>query len=111
MKKVDYKIIGERLRKLRKYMGLTQEQVANILDVGRDAILRIEKGERKIDLDEIKNFSRLYCVSIDELTSENKNNYDGLIAYARTTNGLTERDKKEVESLIKSSEKMKKEKK
>ena len=28
MKELNYKKIGERLRKLRKYMGLTQEQVA-----------------------------------------------------------------------------------
>ena len=47
MEKLNYKKIGERLRKLRKYMGLTQEQVGEILNLGRDAILRIEKGDRK----------------------------------------------------------------
>ena len=54
MNELNYKKIGERLRKLRKYMGLTQEQVANILGLGRDAIIRIEKGNRKIDLQELK---------------------------------------------------------
>ena len=34
MMELNYKKIGERLRKLRKYMGLTQEQVAGILCVG-----------------------------------------------------------------------------
>ena len=67
MKEINYKKIGERLRKLRKYMGLTQEQVAEILGLGRDAILRIEKGDRKIDLEELMNFSKLYNISMDEL--------------------------------------------
>ena len=70
MKELNYKKIGERLRKLRKYMGLTQEQVAEILSVGRDAILRIEKGDRKIDLQELISFSKLYNISMDELTTE-----------------------------------------
>ena len=70
MKELNYKKIGERLRKLRKYMGLTQEQVAEILSVGRDAILRIEKGDRKIDLQELISFSKLYNISMDELTTD-----------------------------------------
>ena len=60
MKELNYKKIGERLRKLRKYMGLTQEQVAEILSVGRDAILRIEKGDHKIDLQELMSFVMAY---------------------------------------------------
>ena len=69
MNELNYKIIGERLKKLRKYFGLTQEQVAQILNVGRDAILRIENGNRGIELQELMNFSKLYNISLDELTS------------------------------------------
>ncbi len=100
MKKLDYKKIGERLRKLRKYMGLTQEQVAEILGIGRDAILRIEKGERKIDLQELMNFSKLYNISMDELTMEEHNVSSNDIAFARGFNDLSEKDKKEIISLI-----------
>lgn len=100
MKELNYKKIGERLRKLRKYMGLTQEQVAEILNVGRDAILRIEKGERKIDLHELMNFSRLYNITMDELIAENPIINGSKIAFARGFNGLSEKDKKEIISLI-----------
>lgn len=100
MKKLNYKKIGERLRKLRKYMGLTQEQVAEILGIGRDAILRIEKGERKIDLQELMNFSKLYNISMDELTMEEHNVSSNDIAFARGFNDLSEKDKKEIISLI-----------
>lgn len=83
MQELNYKKIGERSRKLRKYMGLTQEQVADILGLGRDAILRIEKGNRKIDLQELIDFSKLYSISMDELTAEEHTINSDDIAFAR----------------------------
>ena len=100
MKELNYKKIGERLRKLRKYLGLTQEQVAEILSVGRDAIIRIEKGDRKIDLQELMNFSKLYNISMDELTTEEHTINSSDVAFARGFNELSEKDKKEIISLI-----------
>lgn len=100
MKELNYKKIGERLRKLRKYVGLTQEQVAEIVSLGRDAILRIEKGDRKIDLQELMNFSKLYNISMDELTAEEHIVSSNDIAFARVFNELSEKDKKEIISLI-----------
>ena len=100
MKEINYKKIGERLRKLRKYMGLTQEQVAEILGLGRDAILRIEKGDRKIDLEELMNFSKLYNISMDELTAQEHVINGNDVAFARGFSELSEKDKKEIISLI-----------
>ena len=100
MKKLNYKKIGERLRKLRRYMGLTQEQVADILGLGRDAILRIEKGDRKIDLQELMNFSKLYNKRMEELTAEEHMINSNDVAFARGFNELSEKDKKEIISLI-----------
>ncbi len=100
MNELNYKKIGERLRKLRKYMGLTQEQVANILGLGRDAIIRIEKGNRKIDLQELINFSKLYSISMDELTAQEHIINGNDVALARGFSELSEKDKKEIISLI-----------
>lgn len=100
MQELNYKKIGERLRKLRKYMGLTQEQVADILGLGRDAILRIEKGDRKIDLQELFDFSKLYSISMDELTAEEHTINSNDIAFARGFKELSEKDKREIISLI-----------
>lgn len=100
MKRIDYKKIGERLKKLRKYLGLTQQQVASILNVGRDAILRIEKGDRKIDVEELMNFSKLYNISMDELTSNEHIINNNEVAFARGFNELSDKDKKEILSLI-----------
>ena len=100
MNNFDYKKIGERLRKLRNYLGLTQEQVANILNLGRDAIIRIEKGEKKIDLQELINFTKLYNISLDELTAEKHITFDNEVAFARGFNELSPKDKKEIIKLI-----------
>lgn len=100
MQELNYKKIGERLRKLRKYMGLTQEQVADILGLGRDAILRIEKGDRKIDLQELIDFSKLYSISMNELTAEEHTINSNDIAFARGFKELSEKDKREIISLI-----------
>ena len=100
MQELNYKKIGERLRKLRKYMGLTQEQVADILGLGRDAILRIEKGDRKIDLQELIDFSKLYSISMDELTAEEHTINSDDIAFARGFKELSEKDNREIISLI-----------
>ena len=100
MKGLDYKKIGERLKKLRKYLGLTQQQVASILNVGRDAILRIEKGDRKIDVEELMNFSKLYNISMDELISNEHTINNNEVAFARGFNELSDKDKKEILSLI-----------
>ena len=92
--------IGEKIKNYRKTAGLTQEQVADNLNVGRDAILRIEKGNRKIGLQELSNLSKLYHISINELIAEDCSidSYD--IAFIRGFNGLSEKDKKEIISLI-----------
>ena len=70
MGNLNYKIIGERLRKLRKYFGLSQAQVASILNISEDIISSVEKG-KKINLEEIVRFSKLYCISFEELTNNN----------------------------------------
>ena len=100
MKEVDYKKLGERLRKSREYLNLTQAQVAEILHVGRDAILRIENGTRKVDADELAKFSELYKVSIDDLLNGKKIDYSER-AFARGFDKLSEKDKKEILDLIK----------
>ncbi|MBR6504513.1 MAG: helix-turn-helix transcriptional regulator [Clostridia bacterium] len=100
MNKVNYKKIGEKLRKAREYLSLTQAQVAAILNLGRDAIIRIENGTRKIDAEELSKFSELYKISIDEIVNHNKPIYTEN-AFARGFEKLSEQDQKEILNLIK----------
>ena len=100
MKKVNYKKIGEKLRKAREYLSLTQAQVAAILNLGRDAIIRIENGTRKIDAEELSKFSELYKISIDEIVNLDTPVYTEN-AFARGFEKLSEQDQKEILNLIK----------
>ena len=100
MKKVNYKKVGEKLRRAREYLCLTQAQVAAILNLGRDAIIRIENGTRKIDAEELSKFSELYKISIEEIINMDTTVYTEN-AFARGFEKLSEQDKKEILNLIK----------
>ena len=41
---LDFEKIGDRLRDLRKQKGITQQQIADVLDIGRNQYQKYEKG-------------------------------------------------------------------
>lgn len=110
MKEINYEKVGLKLKRAREYLNLTQEQVANILQVGRDAIIRIEKGNRKITAEELSNFSKLYKISMNEILEEEDINFSNQ-AFARGFEELSIKDKKEILDLIKFKNSFKEEKK
>lgn len=54
--------IGQRLRWAREQAGLSQGQVAKILDYHRPTISQIEAGHRAVRPDEIARFAEIYEV-------------------------------------------------
>ncbi|WP_440895651.1 helix-turn-helix domain-containing protein [Amphibacillus sp. Q70] len=60
---------NERLQQLRKEKEWTQEQLAEELYVSRTAISKWENGKGYPNIDSLKNLSRLFSISIDELLS------------------------------------------
>lgn len=59
--------IGKRLRAARENSGLSQAQVARMLDLHRPAISEIEGGNRRVTADELAQLARIYSVSVDWL--------------------------------------------
>lgn len=59
--------LSERIRDLRKQKGLSQEQLAEMLDVSRQAVSKWEGGQSSPDLDKITTISELFGVSTDYL--------------------------------------------
>ena len=59
----------EKLQELRKSRGLTQEELAEALFVSRTAISKWESGRGYPSIDSLKEISRYFSVSIDELLS------------------------------------------
>lgn len=65
-------LFSEKLKMLRKGSNLTQEELADKLNVSRQAITKWESNEGLPDIENLKQISLLFNVSIDELIKEEK---------------------------------------
>lgn len=79
--------IGNNIQKLRKERNITQEQLAEKLNVTRQTISKWELGETYPDIDQSKRLSKIFKVSLDELT--NNDTKDIIIAKVMNTEKLT----------------------
>ncbi|MBR2330221.1 MAG: helix-turn-helix transcriptional regulator [Clostridia bacterium] len=59
--------LGKKLYEYRKKAGFSQEELAEKLDVSRQAVSKWECGESLPDTDNLISISKLYGVSLDEL--------------------------------------------
>lgn len=57
--------IGKRLQEARKLAGLSQMQVAKLLDIPRPSVSEMEAGNRRVSADELKTLCDTYEVSLD----------------------------------------------
>lgn len=57
--KKDYLVVTELLYRLRINAGITQLQLAKLLNVPQSYISKIETGERRIDIVELKEFCKV----------------------------------------------------
>ena len=63
---------NDKLQELRKNKGLTQEELAEILYVSRTAISKWESGRGYPNIESLKEISKFFDVSIDDLLSGEK---------------------------------------
>lgn len=63
---------NEKLQELRKNSGLTQEELAEILYVSRTAVSKWESGRGYPNIESLKEISRFFSVSIDDMLSGEK---------------------------------------
>lgn len=64
---MKYLNLGHRISELRKEMELTQAELAQKIGVSRPVMVKIEKAQRVVSLDEGENISRAFGISIDTL--------------------------------------------
>lgn len=90
---------ANRLSQLRKEKGVTQEQLAKILDISAGAIGLYEQGRRtRIDNEKLVKLANYFGVSIDYLYGLEDNNSKPL---KQTTTELTPRDERDIAKTIK----------
>jgi len=56
----DYRNVIEKLRKARLDAGLKQSEVAQKLKKPQSYVSKIERGERRIDITELKELAKIY---------------------------------------------------
>jgi transcriptional regulator with XRE-family HTH domain len=61
------KEIGRYVARLREEQGLSQQQLAQRLDVHKSAVSRIEAGERGLTVDELAMVAELFGKTADEI--------------------------------------------
>jgi len=63
----EYKTVVRKLRKARDNAGLTQAEAAEKLGKPQSYISKIERGERRIDIAELKLITTLYKIRMSEI--------------------------------------------
>lgn len=61
------KKLGSSVKALREELGLSQEKLANLLNIKRVSLSQIEKGDRKITAEELAKISKIANISADVL--------------------------------------------
>ncbi len=64
--------IANRLQKLRKENGYSQEELADKLGISRQAVSKWERAESSPDTDNLIVLARLYNISLDELLNDSE---------------------------------------
>ncbi len=64
---LDYKKIGMRIRSYRKALGLSQEKLAEMIDISTTHISHIETGSTKLSLPVLVNIAESLSVQTDQL--------------------------------------------
>jgi Zn-dependent peptidase ImmA (M78 family)/transcriptional regulator with XRE-family HTH domain len=67
LERIDPIQLGERLRSARAKSGLTQHDAVEKLGMARTTLIAIEKGQRRVRLDELKQLAELYRSSMNAL--------------------------------------------
>lgn len=67
---MDYSLLGKRIREERLRLNLTQEHLAEDINISTAYLGQIERGERHITLDKLIPLSKQLGVSVDFLLSD-----------------------------------------
>jgi transcriptional regulator with XRE-family HTH domain len=66
----DYHVLSALLRDLRKEAGVTQVELAQRLGETQSAVSKCERGERRLDLVQLRTWCRAVGIPLSRLVSE-----------------------------------------
>lgn len=94
-------IIGSNLQAFRSRLGLTQDQIAEFLEVDRSLIAHYEKGTREVTYVHLKKLSNLFNIEVEDLLEENSALRELNFAFAFRADGLEATDLKSISEFQK----------
>lgn len=103
--------IGKRVQEFRKRQGLTQDVLADYLDLSRSQISHIENGERKIELDKLESLANLFGIKLATFFSEDEEALETELAFAFRSDDISQEDLQEIaefKRIVMNHQKMKK---
>ena len=96
---IDMKIMGDRLKASREKIGLTQNHIAEYLNVDQSLVSKFESGERVISTDMLDALSALFCCPVSAFVSNN--DYGKPIEFAFRTSAIEKNDLEALASINK----------
>lgn len=84
--------IGINIREFRQQMGLTQDALANYLNVKREMISYYETGSRETPVEELLKLSDLFGCELSDLLEENNESFNACLAFAFRAGQLEDED-------------------
>ena len=69
---IDFKVLGNNLKKVRKSKKLSQENIANILNISQACVAKYEKGSIEISTSNLYEFSKEFAIPINDLCGKTK---------------------------------------
>lgn len=100
---MDYINLGRRIREERLKLNLTQEKLAEDINVSSNYIGLIERGERTATLDTIVNIANRLGVTVDYLLKDSINSMDKSSEklWMQLMNNRSEKEKEMVVNMLK----------
>lgn len=72
---MDYSTIGKQIRKYRRIRNLSQEQLAEKIDISTTHMSHIETGSTKLSLPVLVKISETLNVAVDDILFEQRNSF------------------------------------
>lgn len=89
--------LAERIKKLREDLGLSQEELARMLELPRPSISQIESGQRDINSIELAKVAKIFEISVDDLLSPELDKAEKVL---RKTSRLPRFDKEKFKQVL-----------
>lgn len=92
----ERRVIAAKLKEAREYLGLSQQEVADAMNLSRSAISLIESSQRRVDSLELERLAKLYQRPINHFTSDEDLASSDILMLARQMKTLSNEDRNEL---------------